>query len=165
MDVRSSLDQQQVEKVIEQHQLPEELYNSEFQRLDFFQANPNNPKLIGYYVIYVKNEQIYYRVETLYSKETNGYLYPKCSQTYLPNGTLMIAAHDRDLNNDCDFGFHVQTRLLTEDRFRNYHRRFEIMEEIRPIFSTMDIVNLETNHTLYHPVESYTNQTTKTLKK
>ena len=30
-----------------------------------------------------------------------------CSQTYLPNGTLMIAAHDRDLNNDCDFGFHV----------------------------------------------------------
>ena len=43
MDIRSSLDQQQVEKVIEQHQLPEELYNSEFQRLDFFQANPNNP--------------------------------------------------------------------------------------------------------------------------
>ena len=165
MDIRNDLDQRQVERIILQHQLPEELYDSEFQRLDSFQVNPHNPKLIGYYVIYFKNEQIYYRIETLYSKENNGYLYPKCSQTYLPNGTLMIAAHDRDLNNDCDFGFHVQTRLSNEEYFSNYHRRFALMEEIRPIFSTADIVNLETNDTLYSTANSYFEQTIKTLKK
>ena len=43
------------------------------------------------------------------------------------------------------------------EEYKNLRADYESLRE--------DIVNLETNHTLYHPVESYTNQTTKTLKK
>ena len=72
---------------------------------------------------------------------------PKCSQTFFPEGHIIIAAHDRDLNNDCDFGFRIRTLFIKNGKRDEYHRHFDIMEDIQPIFSMEQVHYIEKNHT------------------
>lgn len=148
MSIRTSLLPNEVEKVIAQHQLPDELYDPEINKLDCFEQCRYNPSFIQYEVSYFKGEELYCKVETLYSKDSRtGYLTPKCSQTFFPEGHIIIAAHDRDLNNDCDFGFRIRTLFIKNGERDEYHRHFDIMEDIQPIFSMEQVHYIEKNHT------------------
>ena len=59
MSIRTSLLPNEVKKVIAQHQLPDELYNPEINKLDCFEQCRYNPSFIQYEVSYFKGEELY----------------------------------------------------------------------------------------------------------
>lgn len=141
MDIRNLLNNSSVKSVISDHNLPAYIDSSKFTRLDNFEYNKYNKKLIQYCTIYLDgNNNIMYRAESLYSIDASLRLHPKCSQTYSNNGTIIVTAHDQDLNCDSDFGFIVSAQL---NDCKQYFKKFEIDIDIKPIWDYNQLKYLE----------------------
>ena len=143
MDIRNLLNINAVNEVINDHNLPDYLYSSDLKKLDTFVFNKYNKSLVEYCIVYLdKNNNIKYRAETLYIIENNLNLRAKCSQTFSSNGTIIVTAHDRELNNDCDFGFIINS--YSKDN-NHYFKRFKIDIDIKPIWDVVGIKYVHDN--------------------